>query len=85
MIAVRLPKGNRSGHNWLMKYDQDKASEQFTQYRDAAEVALDQLDIHVNRAITGGEPATGYAPLAEILERLDIPRWIQHGLSLIHI
>jgi len=62
-----------------MNYDQQLANAEFAEYRSAAEIALKRLQQHVAQAVEGDEPASGYAPLAEILEHLDIEHWIQRG------
>ena len=43
------------------------------------EDAVDALGAHIEASRSGRDRATGYAPMSEVLERLDALRWIEQG------
>lgn len=62
-----------------MSYTCTQANAELTEFEQAATDTLARLREHIEQAIKGGEPATGYASLRVILDDLDVEHWINQG------
>ncbi len=60
-------------------YSRSLALDEFSEYEAAAQAVLRRLGDHINAATKGDLPATGYAPLSQILDHLKIEHWIESG------
>ncbi len=61
------------------QYNEETALEQLAEYERAAISALATFREHAEQSTHGNGRATGWAPIAEILESLNVAHWIDNG------